>query len=258
MSKVIVCYKWVLDEEDIKINPDLSIDTSKAKGKISDYDRNAIEAAVQTAAGMGDEVIAMTFGSAGAEQSLKDALSRGPAAGCLIKNEAAINADGCMTSNALAAAIKKISDYGLIICAEGASDTYAHQIGPRIGAILNIPVISNVISFKVEGQKITARRKLEDCTETVIAALPAVITILPAICGTPIPGLKQVLAAGKKPVTKFSAADLGLDISAIQPKREDLGMKGYAMTRKNIIFREGDTSAKVKQLVDCLKKEGVL
>lgn len=258
MSKVIVCYKWVLNEEDIKINPDLSIDTSKAKGKISDYDRNAIEAAVQTAAGMGDEVIAMTFGNASAEQSLKDALSRGPAAGYLIKDEAAINADGYVTSNVLAAAIKKINDYSLIICAEGASDTYAHQVGPRIGAILNIPVISNVSSFKVEGEKIIAKRKLEDCTETVTATLPAVVTILPVVCEAPIPGLKQVLAAGKKPVTKYSAADLGLDISVIQPKSEDLGMKGYAMTRKNIIFREGDTSAKVNQLVDCLKKEGVL
>src|SRR5690606_6347101 len=47
MSKIVACYKWVLDESDIRINSDLSVDFSKAKGKISDYDRNAIEAAVK-------------------------------------------------------------------------------------------------------------------------------------------------------------------------------------------------------------------
>ncbi len=245
-------------EEDIKVNPDLSIDTSKAKGKISDYDRNAIEAAVQIAAKTGDQVVALTFGSAGAEQSLKDALSRGPAAGYLVKDEAAVGADGYVTSVVLAAAIQKISDYQLIICAEGASDTYAHQVGPRIGAILDIPVISNVIGFKVDGDILIAQRKLEDCLETVAAKLPVVITVLPAVAEAPIPGLKQVLAASKKPVTKVTRDELGLDKSTIQPRSENLGIKGYAMTRKNIIFREGDAGEKVNRLVDCLKKEGVL
>jgi len=46
MPKILVCYKWVLDEQDIRINPnDLSLDCSRAKGKISDFDRNAIEEA---------------------------------------------------------------------------------------------------------------------------------------------------------------------------------------------------------------------
>lgn len=257
MSKIIVCYKWVLIEEDIKVNPDLSIDTSKAKGKISDYDRNAIEAAVQTAAVSGDEVVALTFGNASAETSLKDALSRGPGEGYLVKDDTAAGADGYVTSVVLAAAIKKISDYKLVICAEGASDTYAHQVGPRLGAVLDIPVITNVCSFKVEGDTLTAQRKLEDCMETVTTNLPAVITILPTVGAAPIPGLKQVMAAGKKPVTRVGVAELGLDASQVRPRNEDQGIKGYAMTRKNIIFREGDARAKVNQLVDCLKKEGV-
>jgi electron transfer flavoprotein alpha/beta subunit len=46
MPKCLTCYKWTLDEQDIKIKPeDLSLDSSRAKGKISDFDRNAIEEA---------------------------------------------------------------------------------------------------------------------------------------------------------------------------------------------------------------------
>lgn len=81
MTKIIACYKWVADEADLRINPDMSVDLSKAKGKISDYDKNAIEAAVQATKGTGDTAVTLTFGSGKAKQSLKDALSRGPAEG---------------------------------------------------------------------------------------------------------------------------------------------------------------------------------
>ena len=57
--KIIACYKWVLDEADLVVNPDLSINTSRAAFKISDYDRNAIQVALEAAEG--DEVVALTL-----------------------------------------------------------------------------------------------------------------------------------------------------------------------------------------------------
>jgi len=259
MANIISCYKWVYDEEDIKINPaDLSVDRSKAKSKISEYDRNAIAVAVTMGEARGDKVIALTFGNAGAKQSLKDALSRGPAEAYWVNDSLAETADGYVTANILAAAIKNIGDYSLVVCAEGAADTYAHQVGPRIGALLNIPVISCVSSIKVEGNQITATRKLEDTKETVKAQLPVVITVLPEIMEAPIPGLKAVMNAGKKPNTELKIAELGLDQNDLTPKAGSKDLRGYASNRKNVIFTEGDTVSKVNELLASLKKEGVL
>lgn len=259
MANIFSCYKWVFDEEDIKINPaDLSVDTSKAKSKISEYDRNAIAVAVNTGEERGDKVIALTFGNAGAKQSLKDALSRGPAEAYWVNDTLADTADGFVTANVLAAAIKKIGDYSLIVCAEGAADTYAHQVGPRLGALLNIPVISCVSSIKLDGNQITATRKLEDYKETVKAQLPVVITVLPEILEAPIPGLKAVMNAGKKPNTELKITDLGLAESDLAPKAGTKELRGYASNRKNILFTEGDAAAKVNELIVNLKKEGVL
>ncbi len=79
MPKCLVCYKWTLDEQDIKIKPeDLSLDSSRAKGKISDFDRNAIEEASLIVEKQGGAVDALTYGTAAVKQSLKDVLSRGP------------------------------------------------------------------------------------------------------------------------------------------------------------------------------------
>ena len=255
MSKIIACYKWVADEADIKINADFSVDTKKAKGKISDYDKNAIEAAVQAAVSLGGQAVTLTFGTAAAKQSLKDVLSRGPEEGYWINAEAASGADGSSTAKALAAAIRKIGDYSVIFCAEGASDTYARQIAPRIGAALDLPVITSVIKMAFNGSSLTAVRKLEDSLETVQVGLPAVLAVLPEANQPGIPGLKAVMAAGKKPVTEYSADDLDIDL---KPKTQVTAIKGYAMNRKNILFKDGEAADKVKELAAALRKECVL
>jgi electron transfer flavoprotein beta subunit len=255
MSQIVACYKWVLDEADIKINTDLSVDTGKAKSKISDYDKNAIETAVEVAKATGGKPVGLTFGSSKARQSLKDALSRGLDEAFWVKSEAAESVDNAVSAKALAAGIKAMGDVGLVVCAEGASDTYARQTAPRIGAALDWPVVTSICRISVEGNSITAVRKLDDCLETVRVEMPAVIAVLPETFQPTIPGLKAVMAAGKKPVTEYEAQDLGIDIT---PRREVLEMKGYAQERKNVIIEGDDAATKVAGLVAVLKKEGVL
>ena len=48
---IIVSCKIVPDDQDIQVAPDRTLDYSKAKGVVSAYDLNAIEAAAQLAAG---------------------------------------------------------------------------------------------------------------------------------------------------------------------------------------------------------------
>lgn len=254
MSRIIACYKWVVDEADIKVNPDLSIDTKKAKGKISEYDKSAIEAAVQTAALLGGKPVGLTFGSK-AQPSLKDALSRGLEEAFWLNAPESETADGAATARALAAAVKNLDDVSLIICAEGASDTYARQTAPRIGALLDLPVVTSVVKIQAQDGGLLLQRKLDDCLETVTVSLPAVIALLPESYSPPIPGLKAVMAAGKKPVTEYKSGDIQVDYS---PRSTVKSVKGYVMNRKNILITEGDSASKVRDLVSALRKEGVL
>lgn len=256
MGKILACYKWVVDEADIKINPDQTVDTSKAKSKISDYDKNAIEAAVRAAQTKGSKSAALTFGNEQAQKSLKDVLSRGVDEAYFINSSLADNADGFVTAKALAVAIGNINDVELVICAEGSSDVYARQTAPRIGAALDWPVITSVSKIDIEGNSLTAKRILEDCIETVKAELPAVVAVLPEINEAPLPSLKAVLAAAKKPTFEFNAEELG--IKSLQTKNHVTAVKAYVMQRKNIILKEGEATLRVKELVANLKKEGVV
>ena len=49
--RIAACYKNVPDNEKIKLAPDNSLDLSAAAPQIGQYDLNAVEAAVEIAAG---------------------------------------------------------------------------------------------------------------------------------------------------------------------------------------------------------------
>lgn len=257
--KITACYKWVLDEQDIKISPgNFALDTSRAKSRISEYDKNAMEEAVLLAESCGAETSAMTFGSAAAKASLKDALSRGPVQAIWIKDARADHADGQVTAMVLAAAIQKVGCPDLLLFGEGSSDQYGQQVGPRVAALLDIPVITFASAIEIAGESVIVTRKLEDCVQQVTVKMPVLVTVLPEINKPRIPSLKQVLGAAKKKVTEFSIADLALTEAQLLPKTKMVSLQGFVMKRKNQIYKNGTTSEMIAGLVENLHKDGVL
>ena len=78
--KIAVAFKVVPDDQDIQVASDGTLDFSKAKGTVSTYDLNALEAAAQlAAANPGSTVTAVTVGAASIDDSKlkKNVLARG-------------------------------------------------------------------------------------------------------------------------------------------------------------------------------------
>ena len=258
MPKYLVCYKWTLDEQDIKVKAeDLSLDSSRAKGKISDFDRNAIEEGTVLVEKLGGAVDALTYGTAAVKQSLKDALSRGPGKVYWIADASAETADATVTASVLAAAIRKAGPYDIVLCGEGSSDAFNQQTAPRLAALLGLPCISFVSKLVVEGDVVKATRKLEDSTEEVTVKTPVVISVLSEINKPRIPSLKQVLGASKKPNEEIKVADLGLKPEELQPKSVRRSVKGFVMQRKNVIYKESSAADNVAKLKASLAAEGL-
>jgi electron transfer flavoprotein beta subunit len=258
MPKCLTCYKWTLDEQDIKIKPeDLSLDSSRAKGKISDFDRNAIEEAALLVEKLGGAVEALTYGTATVKQSLKDALSRGPEKAYWVADASAEQADATVTATVLAAAIRKIGPYDLILLGEGSSDLFNQQTAPRLAALLGLPCLSFVNKLEVEGDVVKATRKLDDSVETVTVNTPVVISVLSEINKPRIPSLKQVLGAAKKPNQELTVAELGLAPEELASKAVRKSVKGFVMQRKNIIFKETAAAANVAKLKESLASIGL-
>lgn len=258
MPKFLVLYKWTLDEQDIKVKADdLSLDASRAKGKVSDFDRNAIEEASAIVEKQGGSVDALSFGTDAVKQSLKDVLSRGADKVYWIADASAETADAAVTAKVLAAAIRKIGPYDYILTGEGSSDQFNQQTGPRLAALLGLPCLSFVHKLEVDGAKASVARKLSDCTELATVSGPAVISVQSDINKPRIPSLKQVLGAAKKPNEQIAISDLGLQPQDLQPKARRRSVKGFVMTRKNMIYKDANPADAVAKLVSSLANEGI-
>ncbi|MFQ9742267.1 MAG: electron transfer flavoprotein, partial [Slackia sp.] len=77
--KIVVSFKVVSDDQDIQVAADRSLDFSKARPVVSEYDLNALEAAAQLAAATGGSAVAVTAGPASIDDSKtkKNVLARG-------------------------------------------------------------------------------------------------------------------------------------------------------------------------------------
>ncbi|WP_336218452.1 electron transfer flavoprotein FixA [Citrobacter amalonaticus] len=253
--KIITCYKCVPDEQDIVVNhADGSLDFSKADGKISQYDLNAIEAACQLKQQTSDaQVIALSVGGKALTNAKgrKDVLSRGPDELVVVIDDAFEHALPQQTAAALAAAVQKVG-FNLILCGDGSSDLYAQQVSLLVGETLKIPAINGVSKIlSLTESTLTVERELEDEIETLSIPLPAVVAVSTDINSPQIPSMKAILGAAKKPVQVWSAADIGFtagDAGSTQrvaaPKQRE---------RQRVVI-EGDGEDQIAAFADSLRK----
>lgn len=257
MPRTVVCFKWVPDDGELRVDRGTrEVDTSAARRFISAYDRNAIEAARRLSVDVGGELVGLTVGGAGTKAALKDALARGVDEAVHVIGPQ--DADGHVTAQLLAAQVRRTDDVALVVCGEGAADTYAHEVGPRLGEFLGWPVVTNARKVEVHDGTLVAERLVGADVETVECALPALVTVLPEICAAPIPGLKAILAAGRRPAVQVAADDLGLDDAALARRTRVERLVAFAAERSHAVIAEGTPEQKVDALLAGLTQRGAL
>lgn len=206
---IVAAFKVVPDDQDIQVASDRSLDYSKAKNTVSAYDLNALEAAAQLAAAEpGSKVVAVSAGPASIDDSKlkKNVLARGVDELYLTADDACANLDANATAAALAELLSKVGAWDVVLCGDGSADDYAQQVDVQLAARLGVPVVNGATKIAAKGGALEVERTLEDVVETVEVPLPAVVSVAPDIAEPRIPGMKDILAAGKKPM-EVSAAD---------------------------------------------------
>ncbi|MDO4442600.1 MAG: putative electron transfer flavoprotein FixA [Slackia sp.] len=206
--KIVVSFKVVPDDQDIQVSGDGSLDFSKAHKIVSTYDLNAVEAAAQlAAANEGSSVVGVTVGDAKIDDSKlkKGILARGMDELFMTADDACADMDAHATAAALSELIAKVGDYDLILCGDGSADNYAQQVDVQLAAKLGLPVVNGATKIEAGDGFVTVERTLEDVVETVEVPLPAVVSVTPDIALPRIPGMKDILAAGKKPMNVAGA-----------------------------------------------------
>ncbi|HEY7269994.1 MAG TPA: electron transfer flavoprotein subunit beta/FixA family protein [Dehalococcoidia bacterium] len=178
---------------------------------ISQFDAIAVEAALRVKEGAGaGKVTVLSLGPDSARDVIKVGLAMGADEGVLLNDAALFDGDPFATASALAAAVKKIGDVNLVLCGRQAVDWDFGVTGLSIAEILGWPSISITKRVNATDSAVTAERVLGDAFETVEVPLPAVVTVSNELGEPRYPKLPQIMAAARKQVTTWAAADLGL------------------------------------------------
>ncbi len=252
---IVVLVKSAVDEAELRADATGRPVLRGAATKMSSFDMNGVEEAVKQKEANGGTVTVVTLGGPDAKKVIKEAMAMGGTKGIHIIASPDEEPDSLGTAFCLAKAIGRLEGVDLVVCSEGASDTYQGQVGAMVAEFLDMPFLAYGKKVETDGRRIRCEQGFDDVVRTSEAKLPAVVSVVSEANVPRYPTLLQVMAAGKKPIEDIPLASLlGSDYPLTRTEILDLTAQGA--NRKKVLF-DGSPEEAAGKLVEALKLEGV-
>ena len=179
---IVVLAKQVPDTRNVgkdAMKEDGTINRAALPAIFNPEDLNALEQALQLKdKHPGSTITMLTMGLPRAAEVIREGMYRGADNGIVLTDRALGGADTLATSYSLAAAIKHIGNYDIILGGRQAIDGDTAQVGPQIAEKLGLPQVTYAEEIvSVENGKAVVKRRLENGFEIVAAPLPLVVTV---------------------------------------------------------------------------------
>jgi electron transfer flavoprotein beta subunit len=215
---IVVCVKYVPDSTaDRRFEDDATVDRAGVDGLLSELDEYAVEQALQLKekdAGEGT-VTVLTVGPERATDAIRKALQMGADKAVHVLDEAIAGSDAVATSLVLAKAVEKLGGWDVLVCGMASTDGSMGVVPVMLAERLGVPAVTLGSELEVDGSTVRIRRDGDVATETVEAALPAVVSVTDQSGEARYPSFKGIMAAKKKPLETWSLADLGVDAELV-------------------------------------------
>ncbi len=258
---IIVCIKQIIDPEApvsafrVDSATNTLVPAAGISQVISPIDEQALEMALRLKEAHGGKVTALCLGSSLARDVVKKALSMGADELILIEDAALVkDIDSYATAHVLAAAIRKIGEFDLVLCGRQAADYSAAQVGSGIAEILGLPCITLGRRVEVMDGKIRVQKLVTDGAEVIETPLPALITTSDLADAPRYPTLKGIMSAARKQPVVWTSQDLGLDPAQVA-RRNKLTKLYIPVIESQCEFIEADSPAEAAvQLAHALRE----
>ena len=258
---VVVIVKQVIDPE-TKVSAlrlDLENHTvsspSNAPPVVNGFDDQAVEAALRLKDGQGAHVTVISAGSAFTMAVIKKPISMGCDEMVLLQDSMFENMDSFGTAQVLAAAIKKIGDFDLILGGRQASDWDNAQTPLGLAEFLGIPCITMAKKVDVTDSKVIVERVIPDGHEVIEASLPSLVIVSNELGQPRFPTITNTMAAVRKIPKVWTAEDLEISISGKQVRIMDLFVP---VIEKDCEFIEGENEEDVGRKLALTLREAKL
>jgi len=242
--KIVTIFKWSRNPQDARVGMNGTIDWRGVKMAPSDDDPAVMEVA-KALAGDG-EIIGLTIG----DGDIAWAAARG-AERTVVVTDAQTKLDGAVTAAVIAVAVKRIEGVEAVIIGDSAWD---YGVVSALMGQLGWPAVAGVVAASKEGNRLQVTRKIGTTSQVLEIEGPVVLAVMASRKEVNVPGMKEILAARKKPVERLTMKDLGLTLD------RNVNSKGtrFPDTPAAKIIDGSDPVAACKELMAALHSDGVL
>jgi electron transfer flavoprotein beta subunit len=218
---ILVCLKQILDPEvparDFRVDAvRREAEQGPANLVTNIFCENALETALQLRerAG-GGRITVLSYGRPTAEDSLRKALAMKADAAALVLDESEGTPDPQAVARVLAAAVRRLGAFDLVMTGREAGDWGAGQTGGLLAEELGLPCVSFVDTIETAEGRLRLKRQTDTGWEVLEAVPPVVVTVTNDEHNVPrIPKVRDVMMSYRQPLTKLTLADLGLAVGA--------------------------------------------
>jgi electron transfer flavoprotein beta subunit len=228
--KILVPVKRVVDfNVKIRVKPDGSgVDLANVKMSMNPFDEIAVEEAVRLKEkGIATEIIAVSCGVAGCQETLRTALALGADRAILVESTEELQP---LAVAKLLAAIAEKEAPQLVILGKQAIDDDANQVGQMLAALLDWPQATFASKVDIDGTSATVKREVDGGLETIVVTLPAVVTTDLRLNEPRYATLPNIMKAKKKQLDVVTPDALGVDVAprlstlkVVEPKKRTGG-----------------------------------
>ena len=210
--KILVPVKRVIDSNvKVRVKSDGGgVDLANVKMAMNPFDEIAVEEAVRIKErGEAEEVIAISIGSAKAQDTLRTALAMGADRAILVKTDATV--EPLSVAKILKSVVAKESP-DLVIMGKQAIDDDCNQTGQMLAGLLGWPQGTFASKIELAGDKVKVTREVDGGLEMLTLSRPAVITTDLRLNEPRYASLPNIMKAKKKPIDETTAEILGVEI----------------------------------------------
>ena len=211
--KILVPVKRVVDYNvKVRVKPDGSgVDTANVKMSMNPFDEIGVEEAVRLKEkGIVTEIVAVSCGLVGCQETLRTALELGADRAILVETN--VELQPLAVAKLLQAVIAK-EQPKLVILGKQAIDDDANQTGQMLAALLAWPQGTFASKVDIAGDRATIKREVDGGLETIEVNLPAVVTTDLRLNEPRYATLPNIMKAKKKPMETTNPATLGVDVT---------------------------------------------
>ena len=183
---------------------------------INPPDRNALEAALQLREKHRGTITVTSMGPPQFRSSLEEALAMGADRAIHLCDRALGGADTLATALALAAGVRKLGRFDLILCGAESMAGATGQVGPQLAELLDIPQVTLVKAIESSDEgKLVVRRSLEHGYMRVQVSLPALLTVTRGLNTPSLPTIMGIMEASSKEILTWGCSELGLSADMV-------------------------------------------